>query len=392
MAYFAPYIDAAGFHMPTYADILADLIAQAKSIYGSDIYLGNDSMDYQYISVFALKVSDTLQAIQLAYNNRGPGSAISSGLDGIVKINGIARKSASHSTCQVVLTGTAGITITNGIVSDISNNKWDLPATVTLDGTGSATVSATCETIGAITALPGNINNIVTPTAGWTSVTNTVAAVAGQPVETDSQLRSRQAISTESPSQALVVGTTAGIASVSGVTRYLPLENDTNATDSNGLPAHSFTAVVEGGTDINVANQIYARKTPGCYTNGTTVVSITDPLYGLVTSIRFYRPTYVPIYTTINIKKLSGYTTATTAAVQAAINTYLNSLQIGESLTISALWGVALSVMPNLAMPIFSITSLIAGTSSGTQGTTDITIAFNQVTQGSLANITVNAT
>ena len=53
MSYIAPYVDDSGLHLPTYNDILEDMIASMKQIYGSDIYLGNDSADYQLLSAFA---------------------------------------------------------------------------------------------------------------------------------------------------------------------------------------------------------------------------------------------------------------------------------------------------------------------------------------------------
>ena len=53
MAYFAPYIDSAGLHIPAYQDIISDLVAQAQTIYGQDLYLGEDSQDYQYLSIVA---------------------------------------------------------------------------------------------------------------------------------------------------------------------------------------------------------------------------------------------------------------------------------------------------------------------------------------------------
>lgn len=391
MAYTAPSIDSSGLHLPSYIDIRDDLIETAKTIFGADIYLGNDSMDYQFISAVALKMSDSLQGLQLAYNNRSPVTAIDAGLDAVVKINGIKRKKASYSTCEVILTGIAGTTILNGVVSDISGNNWSLPASVTIDISGTSTVSATCQVIGSIPALVGSINKIVTPTAGWISVTNTVAAIAGQPVETDSQLRARQSISTALPSQNLLEGTAAGIASVQNVTRWKVYENDTNVTDANGLPAHSITCVVEGGTDEDIAQQIYSRKGIGCYTNGTTSVSMIDS-YGIPTMIRFYRPTYVDIDVTVNVKQLAGYTTANTAQIKQYVADYLNVLQIGDDLAVSSLWFAALSVNPNIHEPIFSITSLTAGKHSMSQGTSDIITAFNEVTQGNIANVTVNVT
>lgn len=39
MAYFAPYIDASGIHLPTYADRLSDLCAAYRSIFGQEAEL-----------------------------------------------------------------------------------------------------------------------------------------------------------------------------------------------------------------------------------------------------------------------------------------------------------------------------------------------------------------
>jgi uncharacterized phage protein gp47/JayE len=391
MAYSPPSISAAGLSIPNYVDIRDDLIETAKSIFGQDIYLGNDSMDYQYISAVALKISDTLQGLQLAYNNRSPVTAKGAGLDAIVKINGIKRKSASYSTCQVTITGTVGTAITNGIVGDVNGNNWSLPASVTIQNSGTVIVSATCQVIGSISAMVGDINKIVTPTKGWIGVTNAVSAVVGQPVEEDSQLRARQAISTTLPSQTLLEGTTAGIASIANVSRLKVYENDTGSIDSNGLPAHSITCVVEGGTDIDIAQQIYSRKGIGCYTNGTTSVPLTDA-YGIPTMIRFYRPSYIDIDVTVNVKRFSGYVADHTNQIKQSLADYLNSLQIGDDLAVSSLWYAALSVNPNIKNPIFSITSLTAGKHGTTQGTTDILTLFNEVTKGNIANVTVNVT
>src|ERR1039458_2363494 len=177
MAYAPPSIGPAGLIIPSYNDILAYLLAQFRQIYGQNVYLGNDSADYQNISVYALKMSDTMKAIQLVYGNRGPLTGIGAALDGLVKLNGIARKPATYSTCEVTLTGTPGAIIAGGIVQDQNGIFWDLPAGVTIGGGGSVTVTATCESIGAIQATPGQLSIISTPTAGWTSVTNAGYAV-----------------------------------------------------------------------------------------------------------------------------------------------------------------------------------------------------------------------
>ena len=51
MAYFAPYIDGTGLHMPTYEDRLSDLVTAYRSIFGIDSELSESVPDYQLLSV-----------------------------------------------------------------------------------------------------------------------------------------------------------------------------------------------------------------------------------------------------------------------------------------------------------------------------------------------------
>ena len=102
MAYFAPYIDATGMHIPTYTDIRDDLISKMKEIFGNDIYIDEDSQDYQQISIFAKKIFDTNALALLVYNNRTVNTAIGVGLDNLCAIAGIVRKAATYSTTNVI--------------------------------------------------------------------------------------------------------------------------------------------------------------------------------------------------------------------------------------------------------------------------------------------------
>jgi uncharacterized phage protein gp47/JayE len=387
--YFAPYIDKNGLHIPTYLDIRDNLVSAAKSIFGQDIYLGNDSQDYQWIATVSEKMYDTLQIAQEVYNNRAPNTAIGSALDGVVKINGIKRQSASYSKVTVTISGVAGTIIKNGIVLDKGNIKWDLPSLLTIPDSGQLDVVATCEIVGPTVASPGDIIGIYNPTYGWNGVYNSGNADLGSEIETDSKLRKRQSQSTAQPSKTLLEGTSGAIAQIKGVTRSKVYENDTSQTDSKGLPPHSITCVVEGGTDEEIANAIFIHKGPGCYTNGDVIVNVTDSK-NQVTPIRFFRPSYVDISETINIKALSGYTTATTDSIKESTQTYLNSMDIGSELAISSLWGIALQVMPNLADPMFSITSITASKLNGAQGTQNIGINYNEVCRGNINTITAN--
>lgn len=393
MTYFAPYVDESGLHLPTYNDILEKRIDDTKIIYGQDIYLSNDSPDYQMLANEALMLYEAIQAIQYAYNQMCPTTAVGVGLSSLVQLNGITRQTATYSTCEVILTGTTAVTITDGKVQDQAGYLWSLPSPITLQAAGSPagtyyelTVTATCDSEGAISAGIGDISIIATPTAGWISVENLVTATAGMETETDAALRSRQAVSVSLPSQTMLAGTIAAIASLDNVTRYAVYENPTNSThfgDSGvpfeGAPVHSITCVVEGGTSLDIAEAIYYNRGLGCYMNGDQEVDITDTEYGTVTTVRYYRPVEVPVYINLRIHQLNGYLTGTEDEIKDAVAEYINSLGIGDTLTLSSINYAALSVLTNQLKPTFSVYEVYAGESPSPAGTSDLSLDYDEV-------------
>lgn len=393
MTYFKPYVDSKGLHISTYNDILEHLVSSMKQIYGDDIYLDNSSPDYQMLSIFALVQSDTLQAMVYAYNARSPETAIGTSLDSVVKLNGIKRKAASHSTCEVKITGTPFTQILNGAVRDRAGLIWDLPSSVIIDSGGATYTVATCRESGAVSALAGDLNEIDTPTYGWISAENEVAAVLGNEEETDAQLRERQTISTANPSQTMLAGTKGAIAALKNVSRFAVYENDTNTaevtTDNpHGLPAHSVTCVVEGGTNEDVAEAIFLHKGIGCYTHGDVEVKYTDQ-NDYINRIRFFRPDYKDIFVKVVIKKYTGYISTMTSKVREAVYDYLAALTIGSDVSASVLSNIITACNPSLTKPIFGIKDLKIGLSKETLAAQDITVGFKEIPNPSYANIEV---
>jgi len=402
MAYFASYIDATGLHIPSFDDVNDYLQTNYANIYGQTISGNVSTSDIQSNINDALMINDCINLLQAVFNGMSPVAAIGTQQDTLYKLNGIDRNNPTYSTAICNLTGQAGTTITNCVAVDQLGNLWNLPVSVTFDVSGNANgITVTAQVLGAITASANTITGFQTPTADWFSITNPAAAIPGAPVEQDSAFRARQAISQELPSQSLVTGTLADIGAIDGVTRYsigLPtpggapgtsIENPSGSTDSWGNPAHSISMVVEGATDLEVATAIYINKTPGAPTNGTTTVVVADPVTGINNNISFFRPTYVLIYVSLTVEPLAGYTSATTTAITAALVTYLNELQIGENVTISALYAAAMAVMPSIITPLFSITALTAGIVPSPVGTVDIAIAYTSVASTFSSNIVI---
>ena len=387
MAYYAPYIDTAGIHVPTYEDIRDDLIASMKQIFGQDIYLDDDSQDYQQISIFAKKIFDTNSLAVLVYNNRTANTAIGTGLDNLCALVGIKRKPATYSTCQLTINGEPGTVINDGQASD-GTNLWDLPKIVTIPDNGIITVEATSHKKGYIAALPNTINIVATPVYGWLGVTNTYQANPGNDAETDASLRARYAISVQAPADSIFESLLASLKQIAGVTKVKGYENDTGVADSNGLPAHSVTFVVEGGDNTDIATEIYYKKTPGCYTNGSTAVNLTSPT-GNITVIRFYRPTYRTVYVKVFVKKLTGYNDNYATDIKNAIVDYINGLDIAETVYRSILWSVAIGQMGSITSPEYSVTDIKTSANGSSYSQTDISMLFNESAFTEAANVIV---
>lgn len=376
--YVPPFVGPAGLTVASYASIFADNLSAYLNIYGQNQYVAPDAAIYQLLSILSLKQADQNNALQLDYNQSSPFTAVGAGLDRVVKMNGLVRLPFTYSTAPLTCVGTAGLQLVNCFAQDQVGNLWALPSPTTIVG-GSVVVTATCTTPGNITAEPGTINIIASPVSGpsgtWSSVTNASAAVAGDPVEPDSNLRARQAISVALPALTPIAATVAAVLATPGVTRVAPgyptpggpgssIENPTGAADYWTNPAHSITIVAEGGTDAAVALSIYLKKTIGCLTNGTTSSLVTDPNTGYQETISFYRPGYVTPFIGMYLHGLTGFSTATVAAVQAALVAYLNSLAIGEEVVYSSLYIAAGSVMPNDSQPEFSIKAVTLNTTA----------------------------
>lgn len=386
----APTLSTTGITAPTFADVLTWLQTQFKAIYGPDVYLGNDSQDGQFLGIIAQAITDSNAAAVACYNAFSPSTAQGEGLSSVVKINGITRKVPTASTVDVTLTGQANTTITSGLVQDTNNVTWALPASVTIPNTGSITVTATCTQLGAISAAIGTVTKIKSPVYGWQAVTNSTAAVTGQPVETDAALRVRQALSVAVPSQTIFEGIIGSVANISGVTRIKGYENSTDSTDANGIPNHSIAVVAEGGDAQTIANTIAEKKTPGTGTYGTLSYTIIDSV-GSTHVVKFSRPTSATVKVVLNITQLTGFSASILPLIKQALIDYLIALPIGQAVIYSKLF-VPANLTNTSYGATYNISSMTIAKNAGAAGTSDLAIAWNEAATCTTADITINVT
>ncbi len=92
MAYFPPYIDSAGLHMPTYEDRLAALVESYRSIFGIESELSESVPDYQLLSVIARSLDDASALTLSAFQNMNPQYAQGQALDLMLPLYGLTRE------------------------------------------------------------------------------------------------------------------------------------------------------------------------------------------------------------------------------------------------------------------------------------------------------------
>ncbi|MCY3512415.1 baseplate J/gp47 family protein [Klebsiella michiganensis] len=380
-------VTAEGISAPDYQTVLDTITGYFQQIYGSDSYLDPDSKDGQMVALVALAIHDANNTAITVYRSFSPSTALTDALTSNVKINGISRRAATNSTVDELLVGEPGTIITNGSVKDTNGIIWNFPAQVVIGIDGTAIATATCGTPGAVAASAGSVNKINTPTRGWVSATNPLAATVGVARETNAELRVRQSQSVALPSVTPFEAVDGAIANIEGVTRHKLYENDQDTPDANGLPPHSIAAIVEGGDATVIAKTLRGVKGQGSTPFGSTVIIVPDK-YGSPHPVGFSRPVDVPVFVKITISPLTGYTSQVGDEIKAAVAAYINSLAIGASVLLSRIYSPAnLGVVSGGNSRYYDITELLIGTSSAGVAATNIVIAFDHSASCRVADI-----
>lgn len=340
-------VTTTGFLPKRLSDITASLKARLEAITDSDnntisIDLEDSSLISQMVNIIGEELSEAWEmgsALSTQFDpryNTGPFQS------GTVQINGIFRRASTPTKLAVTLTGVATTVIPVGSVIATSDNlhTFTLDANYTIGGGGTVTGYATStETTPVVVANSASMN-IQNPIAGWTNVVCASTSVAGTAEETDEELRIRQQRSTQVTAQRETEAILANIINVDGVTFATIYENpDTDVgggVDAKGIPVGAICAVVEGGTDADVAESIYNRMSCMTLTHGNTTETIE------LVDIKFERPSDLPIYVAVEVAGKgaglpAGYADLVKAAILAFVTDSTTGYVPGQSVYASEL-------------------------------------------------------
>ena len=386
-------ITSEGFKRKRLDQLLEELNDEVKSIFGDNFNVSPESPDGQINGVISESNANLWEIAEDSYNAFNPSAAIGVTLSNLVQLNGITRLAATSSRAQLTLTGTAGTVVPDGSLVSTSDtgDQFSTEVSVTLDGAGNGSVFASAINTGPITALSGTITEIDTPITGWSSVNNLSDAQVGTNEETDVELRSRRERSVARDAQAIIDAILAGVANVEGVTQTVVLENDTNSTDPNGLPPHSFQVIAVGGIDEEIANVIWLKKPAGILSFGSTTVQIIDS-QGIPHDISFSRSTTVDIYVEVDLTTYPEYPANGDELIKKAIVDYANGdLVAGRGFSLADDVIYTRLYTPINSVQGHEIDALRIGTSPNPTGTDNIAIGATETSQFLTVNITVNS-
>lgn len=360
--------------------ILDSLNSRFLASFGSTFDVSPESPDGQVIGIVADECDTCWSQAQLVFNAYRPGAVQGIGLDNVCELTNTIRYVDQHTSVTVECKGTQGTLVPAGSVVGDGTMQFTTQTDVQIPGD----VTVIANESGAYYVAPHTVNKIITTgIAGWTSVDNDDVGQTGIEYEQDPALRARRDKTTAVSGSATVEAIYAALVDLN--LDYLRIrDNDTGAAIGT-QPAGTIFVVVDGGTKNDIARRIYNSKTGGVPTFGNESITINDSK-GYPHTIHFSRSSGTEIYVKGTFKRRNGSNISSNDAIaelkQAAVD-YLNSLQPGESVTWSYMFGPLTESTPNI-----EIDSLFIGVAANPTGTSTIDLDIDKRAKGTLANMT----
>lgn len=389
------YIDTLGTIVPDTSTTRDEVAAEWQAVFGADLVTTPETPQGVIITL------QTEQRDAIARNNAelanqiNPDIAGGVFLDALMSFTGGSRRSATQSTISgVVFSGVPGTNIPAGSQAIVSGSGqiFTTDNQYIIGSGGSVTGSMTAVEYGPIEVAVNGLDTVASAVLGWETVANPNAAVPGDLEESDIAARRRRLDTLAVQSMSVAEAVVSRVLSIPEV-RSMSFRENTAATtqtiDGISMVAHSIYACVEGGSDADVAQAIYETKTAGAGYNGSQTVSVTDPYSGQITSVKFDRPTQIPILVRVTVKQ-----TALDAQniVRDAIMDYVNGdlpggmgLKVGDDVYPFEFSGAINQVQPPLI-----VTNIEISTDGATWSTAPLTVGLDEVATLQRSAITVN--
>jgi uncharacterized phage protein gp47/JayE len=286
----AEFITAEGLEIPTLEDLTTEVEEEQKAAIDPLLGTGADTVIGQFNGTHNSHLREGWEALRVAFTSLNPADAEGAILDGVCAFTGTTRNEAKPSrfkgTKKITVNLDAGTVVEAGVTSFhvvdrpdivftlVADDSFDTDGTYTAGVTGNVSFEAVCTQTGPIAVNAGTLTQIATPLAGLNSVTNPTDAILGSAVEVDESLRTRREQEIRQQGSCTTAALKADLIALEDENGEKPirsvqiLENEGDEVDANGLPAHSFEAVIwdgpgEDAEDADVTAVVAASKPAG---------------------------------------------------------------------------------------------------------------------------------
>ena len=381
------YNTTTGIVVPDTSQVKIDVENEFRSALGQDLDVSASTPQGRLIEVETVARKRVIENMALLANMFNKDQAFGIWLDVILKFFGADREGATATKVVCQLEGEAGTSIlANAQAKDTSGNIYYLENSVTLDENGEGEGTFVCMIKGAIECQANTLTQIVTAILGWNSINNASAGVTGKEGESDNQARLKLSV-TQYKGEGQKANIKNAILQVENVVDCKVLENYTNGSiieDGITITApHSIYVCVDGGNDTEIAQAIVRSKSGGSafgadLNNTSAEYLVTEETEG--TTVRFARPTQVPVQIKVTLKSGQAIADNITKVKQAIIDYANGKFDEVEGLNIgSDVSPFEIASAITIAIPELYINQVQASKLDDTLGTAVVLINANEI-------------
>ncbi len=326
-----------GFRTKLYEDIFEEM----KEEFLKDFPSANtrdDNPAIIFLKVSAMQAARLWESLESVYNSKYVSTAKGFSLDFLCKTIGISRrgKTPARGKVNIISKNNAVVNLPNKLIFESEyGTKYESVnfGGIVLDNTNNFACEVEVKSVDLgdkYNLEKGRIKNIIG--SYEVEVTNNNPIIGGQDVEKDYELRQRYYDSVSKSGGANLKSIVAAVKQNTGAEKVVGLENslDTHNEITN-LPPHSVELIVKGGSDNDIANTIYQKKSAGVKSCGFD--SLGNENKAIIidgNEIRFTRPAVIELKVEVQLEVDSTkYSSEYTNIVKNNIYDYINSIEIG---------------------------------------------------------------
>lgn len=426
-------LTVSGFVAKTQQNIRDEINAAMQVAFGPSVDLSDGSILGQIVGIMSADYAELWDLAQTVNSSTDPDSAVDTALDSICALTGTRRTAAIASKVVLTLTGDDTTLVAAGSQASVSvtgalfgtdadatlaaltawatthayvagdrrsngGNCYVCTVAGTSAGSGGPTTEDDAITDGTVTwrfignglaavdapstalltgptvATSGSIVKIETPVAGWTDVKNLLDAAVGSNIETNEDLRVKREVELAAPGTSPIDAIRSELLDVADVTSVHVFMNTGDATDADGVPPHAVEALVQGGADQAIYDQLLKSVAAGIATTGTSSGTSTDTASN-VWAVSFSRPDLLSIYATLTIIVESGtYPEDGDDLLKAALVTFGAAQRTGKNVVASSVGAQAFKVAG-----VLDVVTCFIGTSPSPGASTTIQVSPRQL-------------